>query len=47
LREATSAFLATLDRYTLADLMAPRQALSLVLQLNVAEAGSNPASAPT
>ena len=47
LREATSAFLATLDRYTLADLMAPRQALSLVLQLNVAEEGSNPASAPT
>jgi Rrf2 family transcriptional regulator, nitric oxide-sensitive transcriptional repressor len=37
LREATSAFLATLDRYTLADLMAPRQALSMVLQLNVTE----------
>ena len=46
LREATSAFLATLDRYTLTDLMAPRQALSMVLQLNVADGRSNPASAP-
>jgi Rrf2 family nitric oxide-sensitive transcriptional repressor len=42
LREATDAFLATLDRYTLADLMAPRQALSMVLQLNVADGGVKP-----
>jgi Rrf2 family transcriptional regulator, nitric oxide-sensitive transcriptional repressor len=45
LREATSAFLATLDRYTLADLMEPRQALSRLLQINIADAPLNPASA--
>jgi Rrf2 family nitric oxide-sensitive transcriptional repressor len=45
-REATSAFLATLDRYTLADLMEPRQALSRLLQINIADAPSNPASGP-
>ena len=42
LREATSAFLATLDRYTLADLMEPRQALFRLLQTNNAGAPSNP-----
>jgi Rrf2 family nitric oxide-sensitive transcriptional repressor len=38
LREATSAFLGILDDYTLADLMEPRQALSQLLQINVASA---------
>lgn len=33
LREATAAFLAVLDRYTLADLVAPRQRLALLLGL--------------
>jgi Rrf2 family transcriptional regulator, nitric oxide-sensitive transcriptional repressor len=46
LREATNAFLTTLDRYTLADLMEPRQALSKLLQINVVDAPANPASAP-
>jgi Rrf2 family nitric oxide-sensitive transcriptional repressor len=45
LREATNAFLATLDRYTLTDLMEPRQALSRLLQIS-ATAGEDPASAP-
>ena len=45
LREATNAFLATLDRYTLADLMEPRHALSRLLQINVSEGEPNGASA--
>lgn len=45
LREATSAFLATLDRYTLADLMEPRQALLRLLRINIAGAPLNPALA--
>lgn len=36
LREATRAFLATLDRYTLADLLEPRQRLARSLGLDVA-----------
>ncbi|MGH8227894.1 MAG: Rrf2 family transcriptional regulator [Steroidobacteraceae bacterium] len=36
LREATSAFLATLDRHTVADLLKPRQALARVLALDAA-----------
>lgn len=47
LREATSTFLTTLDRYTLADLMKPRRALSMVLQIDAADAVPNPASALT
>jgi Rrf2 family transcriptional regulator, nitric oxide-sensitive transcriptional repressor len=46
LREATGAFLATLDRYTLADLMEPRQALFGLLHIKFGEASSNQASAP-
>jgi Rrf2 family nitric oxide-sensitive transcriptional repressor len=46
LREATNSFLATLDRYTLADLMEPRQALSWLLQINIAAGESRRASAP-
>jgi Rrf2 family nitric oxide-sensitive transcriptional repressor len=46
LREATSAFLATLDDYTLADLMEPRQALFRILQIHVAAPGSKPVAAP-
>ncbi len=38
LREATNAFLATLDRYTLADLIRPRQALAHLLGLGALEA---------
>lgn len=34
LREATEAFLATLDRYTVADLLRPRAALARLLQLD-------------
>jgi Rrf2 family nitric oxide-sensitive transcriptional repressor len=34
LREATDAFLATLDRYTIADLLQPRQALARLLQID-------------
>jgi Rrf2 family transcriptional regulator, nitric oxide-sensitive transcriptional repressor len=45
LREATDAFLATLDRYTLADLMEPQQALAGLLQLNVAAGEPRGASA--
>jgi Rrf2 family transcriptional regulator, nitric oxide-sensitive transcriptional repressor len=45
LHEATNAFLATLDRCTLADLMEPRQALSRLLQINVSEGEPNGASA--
>ena len=41
LREATNAFLATLARYTLADLMEPRQVLSKILQINLAVPGRN------
>jgi Rrf2 family nitric oxide-sensitive transcriptional repressor len=37
LREALDAFLTTLDRYTLADLMEPRPALSKLLQIDRAE----------
>jgi DNA-binding IscR family transcriptional regulator len=43
LREATSALLGTLDRYTLADLMEPWQALSQLLQIDVADAPLDPA----
>lgn len=46
LGEASLAFLATLDRYTLADLMEPRQALSRLLQINIAGGELNGASAP-
>jgi Rrf2 family transcriptional regulator, nitric oxide-sensitive transcriptional repressor len=46
LREATDAFLAMLDRYTLADLIEPQQALSRLLQINVAAGEANGASAP-
>lgn len=34
LRDATNAFLATLDRYTLADLMKPRRTLTDLLEVN-------------
>lgn len=34
LREATDAFLATLDRYTIADLLRPRRALAQLLQID-------------
>jgi Rrf2 family transcriptional regulator, nitric oxide-sensitive transcriptional repressor len=34
LRNATNAFLATLDRYTIADLMEPRRALARLLQID-------------
>ncbi len=43
LREATNAFLAALDRYTLADLIRPRRALAHLLglgRLEAAEAGA-------
>ena len=46
LREAINAFLATLARYTLADLMEPRQVLSKILQINLAVPGSKLGSAP-
>jgi Rrf2 family transcriptional regulator, nitric oxide-sensitive transcriptional repressor len=46
LREATSAFLAMLNRYTLADLMEPREALFRLLQITIAGTPSNPALAP-
>ncbi len=36
LREATAAFLATLDRYTIADLLRPAEALSRLLQIESA-----------
>jgi len=35
LRQATEAFLATLDRYTIADLLRPRTVLTRLLQLDV------------
>jgi Rrf2 family nitric oxide-sensitive transcriptional repressor len=38
LREATDAFLAALDRYTIADLLRPRTALVRLLQLDEAAA---------
>lgn len=36
LRDATSAFLVTLDRYTLADLMQPRRTLTRILKIDSA-----------
>ena len=38
LRDATKAFLATLDRYTLADLIRPRRSLARLLELDSREA---------
>jgi Rrf2 family nitric oxide-sensitive transcriptional repressor len=46
LREATNAFLATLDRYTIADLLQPRQALARLLQIDGAARESGVAAAP-
>jgi len=42
LREATNAFLATLDRYTIADLLQPRPALVRLLQISEARAQRPP-----
>jgi Rrf2 family nitric oxide-sensitive transcriptional repressor len=46
LREATNAFLATLDRYTIADLLQPRQALARLLQIDDAGRASGVGAAP-
>ncbi|HEV2189920.1 MAG TPA: Rrf2 family transcriptional regulator [Stellaceae bacterium] len=46
LREATNAFLATLDRYTVADLLQPRRALVRLLQINEAGAQRPPMASP-
>ena len=39
LRDATNAFLSALDRYTIADLLQPRQALTRLLQISNAAEG--------
>jgi Rrf2 family transcriptional regulator, nitric oxide-sensitive transcriptional repressor len=46
LREATQAFLATLDRYTIADLMQPRRRLARLLQIDGAPDHSNAGATP-
>jgi Rrf2 family transcriptional regulator, nitric oxide-sensitive transcriptional repressor len=46
INEALRAFLATLDRYTLADLVQPRAALAGLLRINEATAHAPPAPAP-
>jgi Rrf2 family transcriptional regulator, nitric oxide-sensitive transcriptional repressor len=45
LREATAAFLATLDRYTIADLLEPRHALVRLLDIGDTDERALPASA--
>ena len=45
LRQATNAFLATLDRYTIADLLQPQRALARLLQIDDAFRQSNPGAA--
>jgi Rrf2 family nitric oxide-sensitive transcriptional repressor len=46
LREATNAFLGTLDRYTIADLLQLRQALARLLQIDGADRESAVGTAP-
>ena len=45
LRDATAAFLATLDRYTVADLIEPRRALVHLLRIGDSDERQSPASA--
>ena len=45
LRDATAAFLATLDRYTVADLIEPRRALVHLLHIGDSDERQSPASA--
>lgn len=46
LREATNAFLTTLDQYTVADLLQPRHALARLLQINGADQEPGVGAAP-
>lgn len=41
LREALAAFLAVLDRYTVADLIGPRRKLATLLQIDLSRAGNS------
>jgi Rrf2 family transcriptional regulator, nitric oxide-sensitive transcriptional repressor len=46
LRDATNAFLATLDRYTLAELVKPRQTLARLIAVDAAGVSVRPAARP-